>query len=220
MTQAHYDEGVIKFRCAHRTLPLGEKALETFAPINAWREIFMRLGIVGADPGRYGGAGFGNLSARLPPFPGERHKRRFVITGTQTAKARDFGARHLCVIESYELKENAVASSGPVEPSSESMTHGTLYNLNPNIRYVFHAHAPLIWQRAGEMRLPTTNPKVAYGTPEMAFEAARLYRESDLSERRIMAMGGHEDGIITFGRNAAEAGNTMVDALARALEMG
>ena len=52
----------------------------------------------------------------------------------------------------------------------------------------------------------------------MAREVARLYRSTALAEMQILAMGGHEDGIIAFGRNAEEVGQVMLRYLARAYE--
>jgi hypothetical protein len=57
---------------------------------------------------------------------------------------------------------------------------------------------------------------VAYGTTAMATEVGRLYRETSLAEGRVLAMGGHEDGIIAFGRTPEEAGSAFTEALARA----
>ena len=37
-----------------------------------------------------------------------------------------------------------------------------------------------------------------------------------LSERGILAMGGHEDGILVLGRSAEEAGGVLLRWLARA----
>jgi L-ribulose-5-phosphate 4-epimerase len=104
-------------------------------------------------------------------------------------------------------------------PSSESMTHAAIYDLSPAIRFVFHAHSPVIWRQADVLRIPTTDPRVPYGTPEMAAEAQRLYYGSTLDAKRIMAMGGHEDGIIVFGQNAEQAGQVLVTYLARAFEL-
>ena len=58
---------------------------------------------------------------------------------------------------------------------------------------------------------------VANGTPRMAVEVQRLFRESTLSGTGILAMGGHEDGVLAFGGSAGEAGETLVRHLARAL---
>ena len=53
----------------------------------------------------------------------------------------------------------------------------------------------------------------------MAREVADLYRNSTLHEKRILAMLGHEDGIVSFGRTASEAGEVMVNTLAEALAL-
>jgi hypothetical protein len=99
------------------------------------------------------------------------------------------------------------------------MTNGAIYDLGPHIRCVLHAHSPSLWRRARQLRLPTTDPRVAYGTPEMAREVQRLFRETAVVERQIMAMGGHEDGILTFGRSPEEAGQVLLTELAKAFEL-
>ena len=101
-------------------------------------------------------------------------------------------------------------------PSSESMTHAAAYDASPLVRCVMHAHSPVVWRRRRELGLPETNPAVSYGTMEMALEVGRLYRESVLPERGILAMGGHEDGILVLGRSAEEAGGVLLRWLARA----
>ena len=44
-----------------------------------------------------------------------------------------------------------------------------------------------------------------YGTPQMALEIKRLAEECFLRDHGILVMAGHDDGIITFGKNLAEA---------------
>jgi L-ribulose-5-phosphate 4-epimerase len=53
----------------------------------------------------------------------------------------------------------------------------------------------------------------------MAAEVKRLFAESDLPEKRIFGMTGHEDGIVSYGRTAEEAGFTMLAYLVRALQI-
>ena len=96
------------------------------------------------------------------------------------------------------------------------MTHAAAYDASPLVQCVLHAHSPVVWRSRRALGLPETDPTVPYGTPEMAREVARLYRESVLPERRILAMGGHEDGIIAIGRSPEEAGGTLLLWLARA----
>lgn len=212
-------EGVIRFEVEHETRVLEARVHGEIATVlTAWREVLARLGLVGRDPARYQGAGYGNLSARLPPYGDVgRGRRRFLVTGSQTGGLARLTLDHYCLVERYDLARNAVRSLGPVKPSSESLTHGALYDVAPAARFVLHGHAPEIWRHARALGLPVTHAGVANGTPEMALEVQRLYRESQLSATGILAMGGHEDGVIAFGATPEEAGETLVRSLARAL---
>lgn len=212
-------EGVIRFEIEHETRMLEPRLYgDTAALLSAWREVLARLGLVGRDPDRYQGAGYGNLSARLPPF-GEvgRGRRRFLVTGTGTGGLADLTLEHYCVVERYDLERNQVRSLGPVPPSSESLTHGAIYDAAPAARFVLHGHAPEIWRQARALGLPVTQAGVANGTPEMAREVQRLYRESQLPATGLLVMGGHEDGVLAFAATADKAGETLVRHLARAL---
>src|SRR5262249_48772079 len=124
------------------------------------------------------------------------------------------------IVESYDIANNLVRVKGPVRASSESMTHGAVYDQGPLIRWIFHAHSPEIWRRRDPLGLPSTHPAVPYGTPEMAQEVVRLFADTSLRTTRIFAMAGHEDGVIAFGSSAGEAAQLMVETLARARLMG
>lgn len=214
-----YDEGVIKFVARHEQRNLEARTYgELACALTAWREIFSKTELVGQDPARYGGAGYGNVSGRVHAPAAPRGQRAFLVTGTQTGGEAFLSLAHYCVVTRYDDRKNAVDSFGPIQPSSESMTHGAIYDLSPHIRFVFHAHTPVIWRRASELRIPTTDPSVPYGTPEMAREVHRLFATTTLPELRILSMGGHEDGIIVFGRTAEEAGQVMLRYLARAYQ--
>ncbi len=213
------DEGAIKFHAAHRREPLEPRRhAELACRLIAWREILAKTGLVGQEPGLYGGFGYGNVSGRVGAPGRSRRQRAFLITGTQTSGRACVTLDDFCVVERYDERQNRVESHGAILPSSESMTHGAVYDLGPHIRFVFHTHSATIWQRARPLRLPTTDSKAAYGTPEMAREVGRLYHATALAETQILAMGGHEDGILAFGRTAEEVGEVMLRYLARAYE--
>jgi ribulose-5-phosphate 4-epimerase/fuculose-1-phosphate aldolase len=219
MPGAAPQEGVIKFRAEHRPEALVERVHgELACKLIAWREILALTGLVGQEPGRYGGFGYGNVSARVGPPGAARGRRAFLITGTQTAGKRCVGLDDFALIERYDYHRNMVASRGRVEPSSETMTHAALYDVSPAIRCVLHAHSPVVWRRARELRIPTTAESIPYGTPEMAVAVQRLCDATALPEVRILAMGGHEDGIVVFGRTPEEAGGVLLRWLARAYE--
>ncbi|MDE2088738.1 MAG: class II aldolase/adducin family protein [Gammaproteobacteria bacterium] len=206
-------EGVTKFDLQFTSsapLPFDE-----LRALNAWRTIFHRLDLIGRDPLRYGGVGFGNVSGRLAPFDGPAP--RFAITGTQTGHLPVLDERHYAVVLATDPVRNRVVAQGPVPPSSESLTHGMLYKLDDEIRYVFHVHCPEIWRNAHALGIPVTDPSVAYGTPAMAAEIKRLFKAAGVGEQKVFAMGGHEDGVIAFGCSAQCAGTIIVRCLADAL---
>ncbi len=119
------------------------------------------------------------------------------------------------MIETYDPQTNRVTAKGPVKPSSESLTHGMIYDLDTGIHAILHVHSPHVWQQASALNIPVTDAAVAYGTPEMALEAGRLFRETDVLHKGIFSMGGHEDGIVSFGTTPGEAGSILLQALAR-----
>ncbi len=212
-------EGVIRFDVRHVREPLEERVLgETARTLAAWRSVLAHLRLLGRDPARYDGLGYGNVSARVGPFGDvARGRRRFLVTGTQTAGRAHATLREFCLVEQWDIGRNQVASRGEVEPSSESLTHAALYDASPAVRVVLHAHAPELWRRARSLGLPVTDAAAANGTPAMALEVARLYREGTLASTGVAAMGGHEDGVIAIGASAEEAGGALVRLLARAL---
>lgn len=214
------DEGAIKFAPRHREATLQPSRYgELVARLIAWREILARTGLVGQEPGLYGGFGYGNVSVRVGAPSAPRRRRPFLISGTQTSGKACMTLEDFCLVEACDVDRNEVHSRGDVLPSSESLTHGAVYGLGSHIRWVFHSHSPTIWRRVRQLQIPTTRADVAYGTPQMAREVERLYRETPLPEVRILAMAGHEDGIISFGRTAQEAGEVTVSYLARAYEL-
>lgn len=203
-------EGVIKYALEFTlTSPLENQLIHA---LNAWRHICKLTGLIGQDLDRYEGYGFGNISARVWP-----NEAPFLISGSQTGHLETLTAAHYALVEQCYPAENRVVARGPLRPSSESMTHGTIYRQAPTVQAVIHAHSPHIWRRAERLSLPQTAATVPYGSPEMSEEVARLFAESSLSERQIFSMKGHEDGIVAFGPSLDAAGQILIQTLASAL---
>ncbi len=209
-------EGVIQFRADHVREALAPELGATAARLAAWRRILRALGVLGQDPSRYGGYGFGNVSARVPPFPTPPGRRRFLVSATQTSGVAEPTLADFALVERYDLAANRVESRGSALPSSEALTHGAIYDLTSEVRCVLHVHAPELWRRAGELELPTTSPGLREGTAALADEIRRLRPTWVLAASGVVAMGGHEDGMIAFGKSEEEAGQRLVAALARA----
>lgn len=210
-------EGVVKFRLDFVQRPL--PPLVHLARLGAWRTLLYRTGLIGRTASRYGGYSYGNVSMRLPATAAEEDAQPFVISGTQTGGLPQVDVRHYAIVTACCPEKNRIRAYGPRPPSAEAMTHGTVYRLEPTAHYVFHAHSPEIWQTAAQQEIPSTDPKVPYGTPAMAAEVARLFAETTRPHKRIFSMGGHEDGVVSFGRTAEEAGTALLTALARGLEL-
>ena len=187
------DEGYTKYQCEWRrgsSLPD-----QTIAELNACRNQLFDAGLVGYYEQH--GVGFGNLSIRGP-------KGGIVISGTQTGHIERTDARHWSLVLGYDIDANRVICEGPVQASSEALTHAAIYELDPDIQAIAHVHSAELWHRLID-RIPTTSRDVPYGTPEMAREFGRLYRETDLPEFRAAVMGGHDEGLVAFGRDINEA---------------
>ena len=206
-------EGAIRFAYDLKP-PQGQIASdELFSRIQAWRQILVRLDLVGQTPGRYQGLGFGNLSARDPDQPEE-----FVITASQTGGISRLGQEDLTRIMGCNLDRFWVDAQGHQPPSSETLTHAMIYAADPRIEWVFHCHSPELWRNAATMALPTTARDVEYGSPEMVLAVADLLG-SHHSRPLVFASLGHEDGIFSCGPTARDTGGLLVSYLARALEI-
>jgi ribulose-5-phosphate 4-epimerase/fuculose-1-phosphate aldolase len=177
------------------------------AALNRWRERLFALQLIGMyQEGELKGIGYGNISTRSAGG--------FIITATRTGGLEHLGPQHYTEIVKVDLERNAVdfrAESSLTTPSAECMTHAAFYQADPAIGAVIHVHHLDFWRRLLNT-VPTTAPDVAYGTPEMAREILRLYRETDLPQRKLAAMAGHEEGVISFGRDLDEAGTVLLTA--------
>lgn len=204
-------EGVIKFELTHTDSGLSEELSGPIGPLLGWRRVMFELGMIGQDPDRYEGAGFGNVSVRLSS------DGSFLVSGSQTSGIKSPRLADFALVENVDIDSNCVASLGKVRPSSESMTHAVLYKMNPNIRCVLHAHDRMLWDCAFDLGLAFTPAEIQYGTTEMALAVQGIARR--LGDVGVFAMGGHRDGIVAFGRNEDEAGKRLVAARARAHEL-
>ena len=194
-TPAFSDEGVIKFQLEHRQAPPLPTA--EVAELTHWRSWMLARGLIGELHTPDGPIGYGNISRRAAAG--------FIITGSQTGGLAELGPEHYTLVRACRLENNRVYSEGPLKPSSESLTHAAVYQQDQTIYWVMHAHCAAIWEQAKEFRLPTTPKDVPYGTPQMAGEVARLFQETAVAELGIFAMGGHQDGIVSFGHTPEQA---------------
>ena len=193
----HNETGSIKFNCNWiKTEPVDDK---TIIEINRWRNILFIHKLIGVYPN---GIGYGNISIRLSD-------KEFLISGTSTGLLETLTNQHYAIVTSYNFAENSVTCKGPVRASAESLTHAAVYEMDPGVQAIIHIHNKKMWDELLDT-VPTTSPSVEYGTPQMALEIKRLFNTTDLIEQKILVMAGHEEGVISFGKDLEEAGEIIL----------
>ncbi len=202
-------EGVIKYQLthSHQSLPLDNSVTE----INAWRTLMYRLQLIGQEEHRYGGYGFGNISQRLD------NSEKFIISGTQTGSLPVLNNDNYCLITAAMPNLNQIHAAGVCKPSSEALTHASVYLQDKNIQGIIHVHCPEIWRNTLKLTLPHTTKTVAYGTPEMAEAVSQLFGLEKWQQGTIFSMLGHEDGVIAFGESLQHAANALIASLSLAI---
>jgi len=166
-----------------------------FAELNSYRRKLVDLGLIGVYAN---GIGFGNLSVR------EAATQNFYITGSGTGGVQELSLSHCAKILGWDFQRNHVRYQGSVMPSSESMTHAAIYASDPTATAIIHCHSSTLWASILN-EAPTTSKAIQYGTPEMAFEIMGLFTRSNAQTRKIIAMAGHQGGILTFGKDLGAA---------------
>lgn len=188
------DEGYVKFAMNWTRGRAPDHALTH--SLDAWRRPLYEADLIGQYPKL--GIGFGNISMRYSK------PNQFVISGTQTGHLAETGSEHYALVTGYDIAANRVSCTGLVQASSESLTHAAIYELDARINAVVHVHNRKLWETLLN-HVPTTSQAVAYGTPEMAYEFVRLYRDTEFSDSGVAVMAGHEEGIITIGATLEQA---------------
>lgn len=182
------EEGVIKYKSKwNKKPPLDESLIKD---LNACRQTMFRLGLIGCAED---GIGYGNISKRL-------EGNKFIISGSGTGGIEFLNNQHYTLVTSFDIGKNELTAEGPVMASSESLTHAMLYKCHNEINAVIHVHHNALWQKLMSVSI-FTSVDVEYGTPAMAMEIEKITSDPQIKEKKIFAMGGHQDGIIAFGEN-------------------
>ncbi len=195
------DEGVVKFRLTLKRAPAPE--LLQVISLEKWRALFYKLGLVGEYPNEK--IGYGNLSSRLS-------NKNFIITGSQTGHLPHLQAHHYSKVIDCDLKKGSVTAEGLIPPSSESLTHFGIYEANPSIQYIFHIHHTKLWGQMKNQNIDAISEHIQYGTIEMAKAAQKVMANKNTG---LIVMKGHEDGIISYGTSADDAGKNILEIYRR-----
>ncbi|MGC9151070.1 MAG: class II aldolase/adducin family protein [Microbacter sp.] len=186
------EEGYIKYHCQwNQTAPFTHHTLKELIE---WRNFLYQHGLIGMYPD---GIGFGNVSIRYK-------NNLFFITGSATGHITHIEREHISLVLHADVTNNVLTCEGPVKASSESLSHAVIYESVAAVNAVVHIHHKPTWERWIH-QLPTTDVTASYGTPQMAEEIKKILHNPSQMKEQIIIMGGHEEGIITFGNNLKEA---------------
>ena len=197
-------DGVIKYQLDFT--PTSPLEPSSFLEIERVRERLFALKLIGVQEG----IGYGNISQRVDGGS-------FVITGTQTGHLEKLEDKHYSLIEEYRDREFYLKSSGAIKPSSEALTHGTIYNLDKDINAVIHVHSKSMWRFMLKGDYLKTED-VEYGSIEMIEEVNRIFSNTNPLLNPKFVMTGHEDGVMMFGRDLKEAELTLFSILGQMLD--
>ena len=204
MILGQIDEGYIKYRAEHTAAePLLLVEPQVIKELLEARDYLHKLRFIGVYPN---GIGFGNVSVRMK-------ENQFIISGSATGEIENLQKNHLCLVEKFDIAKNLVFSTGSIQASSESMTHGAIYLANPRITCVLHIHSRKMFDRLRRLSIENkiaaaqphfTAENIPYGTPEMAFAMMDCVKKID-KPNGIIVMLGHDEGIISFGETISAA---------------
>lgn len=188
--QTSIDDGYIKYVSERRD---GEVSwTQSLEALNRSRTDLFDLGLIGTYPN---GVGFGNLSVRTVAD-------QFLITGSATGSSRVLQPAQYCQVESFSIAHNTVRSRGALHASSESMTHGAIYQCAPRVHCVIHVHGRLLFDGLLLQGYRATAADILYGTPDMAYAVQQLVlAQPDLPAAFVMA--GHDEGVMAYGADVA-----------------
>ena len=198
-------DGIIKYHFDFKKSASVDES--SFRDIESLRERLFALKLIGVSSD---GVGYGNISQKVS-------SSSFVITGTQTGHLSKLDATHYSLVEEYSDRDFYLKFTGAIKPSSEALTHSTIYNLSDKIGAVVHIHSKPIWQFMLDRDYLATD-RVEYGSIEMIEEVNRIYKDIDPLSNPKFVMAGHKEGVMIFGRNLYEAELNLLEVLGRYLQ--
>ncbi len=199
------DDGVIKYDRSNFTK---SSPLETnsFKELERWRSILWHHNLIGEYPEEK--IGFGNLSQKKNyQSLQSTDKPQFIISGTQTGKYPTLNGELYTRVLDFDLHSQKCITHGPIEASSEALTHASIYQCNPSITAVFHVHGLKMWEFMLANHYDFTPQEIPYGTFEMAMAVKECINDKSSG---IFAMAGHYEGVISYGRTLEEAGDLIL----------
>ncbi len=177
------EDGIIQFtyNLQRKALPVQYK--QYISTLNHLRETLYKLKLIGVNSQ---GLGYGNVSARV-------NQQEFLITASQTGHLKRLTDENYTLITNYNLDATKVTAIGLNPPSSESLTHAALYQIDPVINYVVHIHNLKMWNYFKKEKTATP-ANATYGTKDLALAMQQLFYKPNDS----WVLSGHREGLIYF----------------------
>lgn len=209
------DEGYVKFECHHNVATWNTPQLPLSPPLETKLQAIDDLRTELHDAKFIGiyenGIGYGNISLRSNIVMNNNSENveittdiatetlsNFVISATATGGARELELDGYSLVSKIDIENNAVWSTGPLQASSETMTHAAIYCTAERVNCVVHIHNRELYDALLKQENSLQTPKnIAYGTVEMAYAIMAIAKKYPLEA--CIAMGGHDEGIIIYG---------------------
>ena len=198
-------EGVVKYSLDFTSKEITYE--KEYTVLEECRERLYALGLIGAYDD---GIGYGNISHRV------ENTDTFLITATQTGELNSLSTNEYSLVENIDFKSFKTTAIGMSRPSSECITHGAIYSLDKEINAVVHIHNEKLWNFMLKNNLLSTND-TPYGTPEMVEDVINIYKDIDVLSNNVFVMKGHFEGIVSFGKNIAEAEKAVYEIIKKFL---
>lgn len=196
------EEGYIKYNAVHHN---GKAPYhKELALLDSVRTELHDLGFIGEYNN---GISYGNISIR-----DTSDNNCFIISGTGTGKIRCLGEEGYCLVTKIDIYSNIAESIGPLQASSESMTHGAIYMANKSIKCVIHIHSNIFFHALLAHNSFSTPADLTYGTPELAVFVINLVKNIS-EDKALFITKGHEEGIFIYAPSIMEAKCLLFDAI-------
>jgi hypothetical protein len=192
-----YSENVSKCRLTLKRAPAPEQNL--VIALEKWRALFFRLGLIGECQTEK--IGYGNLSSRLL-------KKNFIITGNQTGHLANLQSHHYTRVIECDLKKGFITAEGPLPPGKEAMGHYCIYDLNPQVNFIFEVRHQHLRSLLAQQENLSLKENILFGTLQMSWATNELIAGKDSG---LFIFEGHPEVIISYGATAEETGKNLLE---------
>lgn len=180
------EQGYIKYKSIREKGFIPET--KEFTLLNQARTTLHEMKLIGVYDN---GIGFGNISIRFI-------SNHFIISGSATGGKKKLKKGDYAFIKSIDIEKNEVNYIGQINASSESMSHGVIYETLPEVNCVIHIHNKQIFEFMLKNNYSKTPKNIEYGTVKFA-QAIKVLIASLAPKYGLFVTEGHEEGVFVYG---------------------